>query len=139
MTIDDDIATDSHRAEVRPDFIAPAPGANLPVVLPPERSKHGKRLWLKYGSLLLVPLSVVLGAGYWWNHSATALPPGIAFGNGRLEADEIDIDTKFAGRIATLSADEGDMVKAGAVVAHDCPRRAPVRHQKFSRLSTSSS
>ena len=30
-----------------------------------------------------------------------------------LEADEIDIDTKFAGRIAKLFADEGDMVKAG--------------------------
>jgi multidrug efflux pump subunit AcrA (membrane-fusion protein) len=116
MTIDDDIATGSNRGEVRPDVIAPAPGANLPVVLPPEHKKHGKPPWLKYG-LLLVPLSVVLGAGYWWNHSATTLPPGIAFGNGRLEADEIDIDTKFAGRIATLSADEGDMVKAGAVVA----------------------
>jgi HlyD family secretion protein len=117
MTIDDDIATDSHRAEARGDFLAPAPRVNLPVVLPPEHRKHGKRLWLKYGLLSLVALSVVFGAGYWWNHSATALPPGIAFGNGRLEADEIDIDTKFAGRIATLSADEGDMVKAGAVVA----------------------
>jgi len=117
MTVDHDVGTDSHRAEVRPDFIAPAPGANLPVVLPPEHRKHGKRPWLKYGLLLLVPLSVVFGAGYWWNHSATALPPGIVFGNGRLEADEIDIDTKFAGRIAALSADEGDMVKAGAVVA----------------------
>src|ERR1700680_3432568 len=116
MTIDDGIAADSRRAELVPDFIAPAPGANLPVVLPPEHRKHGERPWLKYGLLLLVALSVVLCAGYWWNHAATALPPGSAFGNGRLEADQIDIDTKFAGRIATLSADEGDMVKAGAVV-----------------------
>lgn len=45
------------------------------------------------------------------------MPSGIAFGNGRLEADEIDIDTKFAGRIAQLLADEGDVVKAGQVVA----------------------
>ena len=45
------------------------------------------------------------------------LPPGIAYGNGRIEADAIDIDTKFAGRIAELFADEGDMVKAGQVVA----------------------
>ena len=45
------------------------------------------------------------------------LPPGIAFGNGRLESDEIDIDTKFAGRIAKLFIDEGDMVAAGQVVA----------------------
>jgi HlyD family secretion protein len=45
------------------------------------------------------------------------MPPGIAWGNGRLEADEIDIDTKFAGRIAELRADEGDFVEAGQVVA----------------------
>jgi HlyD family secretion protein len=38
-------------------------------------------------------------------------------GNGRLESDEIDIDTKFAGRIAKLFVDEGDMVAAGQVVA----------------------
>lgn len=42
---------------------------------------------------------------------------GFAFGNGRLEADVIDIDTKFAGRIAQLLADEGDIVRAGQVVA----------------------
>jgi HlyD family secretion protein len=45
------------------------------------------------------------------------LPPGIAFGNGRLEADEINIDTKYAGRISEMLADEGDLVKAGQVVA----------------------
>jgi HlyD family secretion protein len=45
------------------------------------------------------------------------LPPGIAWGNGRIDADEIDIDTKFAGRIAEMLADEGDMVKAGQIVA----------------------
>ena len=45
------------------------------------------------------------------------LPLGIASGNGRIEADEIDIDTKFAGRIAEMLADEGDMVKAGQVLA----------------------
>ena len=43
--------------------------------------------------------------------------PGDRIGNGRIVADEIDIDTKFAGRIAEMLADEGDMVKAGQVVA----------------------
>ena len=46
-----------------------------------------------------------------------AIAAGIASGNGRIEADEIDIDTKFAGRIAEILADEGDMLKAGQVVA----------------------
>ena len=45
------------------------------------------------------------------------LPPGIVYGNGRLEADAIDIDTKFAGRIAKLFVDQGDLVRAGQVVA----------------------
>ena len=67
-----------------------------------------------------MPLALLIaatGAGYWWVHSGPGLPPGIAWGNGRLEADEIDIDTKFAGRILTLFADEGDLVRAGQVVA----------------------
>ncbi len=63
-------------------------------------------------------LLAVAGSGvYWWGHLQPALPPGFAWSNGRLEADEIDIDTKFAGRIAKLFVDEGDMVSAGQVVA----------------------
>jgi HlyD family secretion protein len=54
---------------------------------------------------------------YWMAHRVPGLPPGIAWSNGRLEADEIDIDTKFAGRIAAVLADEGDVVHAGQVVA----------------------
>ena len=46
-----------------------------------------------------------------------ALPIGIVSGNGRLEAEEIDIETKFAGRVAELLVDEGDMVSPGQTVA----------------------
>lgn len=65
---------------------------------------------------------LVLGAGagggyYWWNLQQFHLPPGFAYGNGRLEADPIDIDTKFAGRVAQIMVDEGDRVTAGEVVA----------------------
>ncbi len=63
---------------------------------------------------------IVIGAGggaYWWHAHQGGLPIGLASGNGRIEADEIDIDTKFAGRIAEMLADEGDMVKAGQAVA----------------------
>jgi HlyD family secretion protein len=65
-------------------------------------------------------LMIAAGAGigwFWWQHHQMQLPPGIASGNGRLESDEIDIDTKFAGRIAELFVDEADMVAAGQVVA----------------------
>jgi HlyD family secretion protein len=57
------------------------------------------------------------GGGFWWLNRPPALPPGIAFSNGRLEADEVDVATKFAGRVSEILADEGTMVKTGQVVA----------------------
>ncbi|HLN10614.1 MAG TPA: hypothetical protein VK281_16875 [Xanthobacteraceae bacterium] len=55
--------------------------------------------------MVFVLVGVAGGGAYWWNLSQSRLPPGISFGNGRLEADEIDIETKYAGRIAGLFAD----------------------------------
>ena len=49
--------------------------------------------------------------------SKPALPPGFAGGNGRLEAKQVDIATKYPGRIKTVLADEGDTVNAGQIVA----------------------
>jgi HlyD family secretion protein len=62
---------------------------------------------------------LIAGAGgaYWWMHRAPPIPAGIAWSNGRIEADEIDIETKFAGRIAEVFADDGDKVSAGQMVA----------------------
>jgi HlyD family secretion protein len=91
---------------------------HLPVVVPEPALRRARP---KSRRLLLVVLTVVgaavAGGYHWWQHAHPGMPPGFASGNGRLEADEIDIDTKFAGRIATISADEGDMVKPGQVVA----------------------
>jgi len=109
MSVQNDPATAVER-KPQPE-LGEAPPANLPAVLPPKKRR---RTWLR-ALLLLVPIAV--GAGYWWLHLGQGLPPGFASGNGRLEADEIDIDTKFAGRILKLNADEGDLVKAGQVVA----------------------
>ncbi len=87
-----------------------------PAKLEHPSSTRGKSRW-KVLSLLAL---IVIGAGggaYWWHAHQGGLPIGLASGNGRIEADEIDIDTKFAGRIAEMLADEGDMVKAGQAVA----------------------
>jgi HlyD family secretion protein len=88
-----------------------------PVPPPVAVAQPSWRRWVKPGILLFVLLLAAVGGGYWWLHPRAGLPPGIASGNGRLEADEIDIDTKFAGRIATLFVDEGALTKAGQVLA----------------------
>ncbi len=61
---------------------------------------------------------LVGGAGYYaWQQSRTdALPEGIASGNGRIEAVEIDVSAKSPGRIKDILVDEGDFVKAGDVL-----------------------
>ena len=73
--------------------------------------------WLRLALALVLVIGGAGGGLYWWLHLPPELPPGIAFGNGRIEAQEIDIATKFAGRVAEILADAGDMVKAGQVVA----------------------
>ena len=45
------------------------------------------------------------------------MPDGIVKTNGRLEATQVDVAAKYAGRLATVNVDEGDEVTAGQVVA----------------------
>jgi HlyD family secretion protein len=75
-----------------------------------------KRLLIVCGSLILIGLTAV-GGYSWWLNRDERLPEGIVWGNGRIEADDIDITPKYAGRVAEILVDEGDMVKAGQVVA----------------------
>ena len=93
------------------------PSPNVPAVVPPLPAPLPRQGSWRWRLILLALLGAGMGAVYWYFHSAPALPPGVAWGNGRLEADEVDIDTKFAGRILQLNADEGDLVKTGQVVA----------------------
>lgn len=69
--------------------------------------------------LLLALLSIVALGGYyaWLKFSNSGLPDGIAGGNGRIEATEIDISTKTAGRIQDILVNEGDFVEVGQVLA----------------------
>jgi HlyD family secretion protein len=45
------------------------------------------------------------------------VPKGIVKSNGRIEATQIDVAAKYAGRLATVTANEGDNVTAGQVIA----------------------
>jgi HlyD family secretion protein len=87
-------------------------GASVPTLVPVRR--RVRRLAV---AAIVFVLAAAGAAFYWWQQTQNQLPPGIFWSNGRIESDEINIDTKFAGRIATLLVSEGDMVKAGQVVA----------------------
>ena len=63
-------------------------------------------------------LALTATGGYFlYQQRPSGLPAGFASGNGRLEATEVDVATKIAGRLAELGPHEGDTVEAGAVVA----------------------
>lgn len=61
--------------------------------------------------------AAVLGGFAWQGWRNDGPGDGFASGNGRLEATEIDIATKFAGRVDDILVGEGDFVTAGQVLA----------------------
>ncbi|MEW9526718.1 HlyD family efflux transporter periplasmic adaptor subunit [Agrobacterium radiobacter] len=73
----------------------------------------------KKGLLIgLVVLVVAIAAYFAWSKlKGEGLPSGFASSNGRIEAVEIDISTKTAGRLQDIMVREGDFVKAGQVLA----------------------
>ena len=71
--------------------------------------------WFILGGIVL--LAVGLGTFLWLRHG-TDTTGGIASGNGRIEAVEVDITTKYSGRLAEILAKEGDMVESGQVLAN---------------------
>ncbi|WP_305824736.1 HlyD family secretion protein [Massilia brevitalea] len=74
------------------------------------------RLWRLGVGLVLV--AAVIGAAQAWRLSRPQGPgPGFVSGNGRIEAVEIDIATKAAGRLDQVLVEEGDLVQAGQVLA----------------------
>lgn len=105
------------RDETAPLAFSPSPKAQPAVSVAPQKAipPKGKRALIP--ALALLGIAAAAGGIYWWEHRAPAIPAGIAWSNGRIEADEIDIQTKFAGRVAVLYADEGDIVSRGQFVA----------------------
>jgi Multidrug resistance efflux pump len=65
-------------------------------------------------------VAVLAGAGLfalWHFLQPAGLPAGFAASNGRIEAVEIDIATKTAGRLQDIAVREGDFVSAGQILA----------------------
>lgn len=74
---------------------------------------------LKNKLLPLIAVVLLLGSGwaYWQQRQARAQDEGFLSSNGRIEATEIDIATKQAGRVGEILVDEGAFVKAGQLLA----------------------
>jgi len=69
--------------------------------------------------LVFAVLAAFLGyAGWKVLLEPSDLPPdGFARGNGRIEADLVDISTRLAGRVSEITVREGDLVQPGDVLA----------------------
>ncbi|HTN74985.1 MAG TPA: HlyD family efflux transporter periplasmic adaptor subunit [Pirellulaceae bacterium] len=72
------------------------------------------RNWLMLITMVAIGALAYLG---WRFSRPEKLPDGFASSNGRIEAVEIDIATKTAGRIVAILVNEGDFVTAGQTLA----------------------
>jgi HlyD family secretion protein len=109
-------ASDPHRVDGRqlpgPAGADTIPGSNG------SGKTHLKCMTIRRVVLGLCMVAALVGAWQWWQGRQLQLPAGIVSGNGRIEADEVDIATKYAGRVREILVHEGDLVKAGQVLAH---------------------
>ncbi|SFB06985.1 HlyD family secretion protein [Azotobacter beijerinckii] len=78
--------------------------------------KQERRKLLVRG-LIAAALLAGLALVAWIELRPDGLGEGFASGNGRIEATEIDVATKLAGRIAAIAVDEGDFVQPGQILA----------------------
>ncbi len=69
--------------------------------------------------LALLVLIGAAAAGYvfWQQRQSEAALNGFAVANGRIEVERVAVATKYAGRVAAILVDEGDLVKKGDVIA----------------------
>ena len=63
-------------------------------------------------TVLAALLYLIFGGG-----SEDAIPDGIVYGNGRIEAVQVDVSTRIAGRVHKIAVQEGDLVQPGDTVA----------------------
>jgi HlyD family secretion protein len=112
MQVSDEL-TETPKSSTSPSLV-PLDTAHLPAVQKKGSRRRSPWFWIA----LLVLSGGAGGGGYYaWKQAHPPLPAGISMGNGRIEADEVDIDTKFAGRVAELFVDIGDRVTPGQTLA----------------------
>lgn len=71
-------------------------------------------------NLLLAAVAIAIALiawSVWTKMRPTGLGEGLVSGNGRIEATDIDVATKYAGRVGDIFVREGDFVKSGQLLA----------------------
>ena len=68
--------------------------------------------------LAIVAAAVAAGAYAWTQMRPTGPGDNFASGNGRIEATEVDVAAKLAGRVQDIAVQEGDVVTSGQLLAH---------------------
>ena len=69
-------------------------------------------------TLLAIAVILVAGGAYAWKQwQASHVDLGLASGNGRIEATEIDVATKLGGRVEEILVSEGSFVQSGEPLA----------------------
>jgi HlyD family secretion protein len=79
-------------------------------------SKRISKRLLKWSIAVAAMAAAALGGWRYWKAKQPTLPPGIASGNGRLEAKLVDVAAKEPLRVKEVLVDEGALVKPGQVV-----------------------
>jgi HlyD family secretion protein len=79
-------------------------------------SKIISKKFLKWIILVIVIAAIAFFGYQYWKSQQSALPNGIAYGNGRIEAKLVDAVAKDALRVKEIFVDEGDLVKPGQVL-----------------------
>jgi HlyD family secretion protein len=87
------------------------------VTKPSEVTKRPGKLMKKVLTAAVAVLVVAAAVAAWFLMQPKELPEGFAKGNGRIEATDIDVAAKIAGRLKDVYVAEGEFVKAGQVVA----------------------
>ncbi|MCK7475288.1 MAG: biotin/lipoyl-binding protein [Rhodopseudomonas palustris] len=80
-------------------------------------AEKGKVIKKSVTIVVLVLLAGALAFYLYINKDKNAVPQGFVMGNGRLEATEVDIATKLAGRLTEVLVKEGDLVDKNQIVA----------------------
>jgi HlyD family secretion protein len=88
---------------------------SAPQKLSVEPATAKRKKWSRLVIILAI-IALAVGAGFYIWQKLHPKNVGFASGNGRIEATDIDIAAKLAGRIEKIFVNEGDFVRAGQVL-----------------------